>query len=106
MGLMRDVIGETWSNGLMTISPLIFQGLTMVATGCLLIALAIGREDLGRDRGLRRGIVGLLVSSITGVVLAFGPPQQMVWPLVFVMTGGLVAVIVNVRVKAKSEART
>ena len=78
----------------------------MVATGSLLIALAIGREPLGRDRGLRRGILGLLTSSIAGVVLAFEPPDQMVWPLVFVMIGGLVAVIVNVGPKGKSEAPT
>ena len=90
----------------MTISPLVFQGLTMVATGCLLIALAIGRVHLGRDRGLRRGILGLLASSITGVVLAFDPPDQIVWPLVLVMIGGLLAVIVNVRPKGTPAART
>jgi len=78
----------------------------MVATGCLLIALAIGRVQLGRDRELRRGILGLLAASVTGVVLAFDPPDQMVWPLVLVMIGGLLAVIVNVRPKGTPAART
>lgn len=85
----------------MTYSPIIFQLLTITSTGCLLLALLIGREHVRKDRGLRRGLLGLLSSALTGVVLAFDPPHYLVWPLAGLMAGGIVVLITNMAPKAK-----
>jgi uncharacterized membrane protein len=83
-------------------SPILYEILTTFALACLLLGLALGREQVRSDRGLRHAFFGLLTASVAAVVLAFYPPSFFVWPFAGAMVGGMLYVIANVNVTPKN----